>query len=319
MKALIHTKYGSPKLLELKECEKPSPENDELLIKVYATTVNRTDCAMLRAKPFIMRFFTGFLKPKNQILGTDFAGVVEAVGQNIQSFKIGDKVFGFDDRGISSHAEYMTIKENNAIAKIPENLNYSQIAACIEGIHYAINIINKTKLKKGKGVLVNGATGAIGSSTVQLLKHYGAEITATCKSDNIELVKSLGANKIIDYTQEDFTKLNETFDYVFDTVGKSTFANCKPLLNPTGVYISSELGPMIQNLFLPLITSLLGGKKVIFPIPGNTKASMLKIAELCKNGKLIPIIDKEYTMKEIPEAFEYVEKGQKVGNVVINY
>jgi NADPH:quinone reductase-like Zn-dependent oxidoreductase len=317
MKAAIYENYGSPDVLEIKEVEKPVPEDNEVLIRVYATTVNRSDCAMLRAKPFIMRFTTGLVSPNRPILGTDFAGQIEAVGNGVLLFNVGDRVFGFDDGGLSSHAQYMTLSENNALAIIPDNLTYEQAAASIEGAHYAYNFINKVELKKGQRVLVNGATGAIGSAAVQLLKYYGADITAVCNTKNIELVKSLGANKTIDYLKEDFTKSDEKYNYVFDTVGKSTFAKCKPLLVSGGVYISSELGPNAQNPFLALITPFYGDKKVVFPLPLNRKKSVLLIKKLSEEGKFKAVIDRKYPLEEIADAFRYVEKGQKTGNVII--
>ena len=317
MKAITYIKYGPPEVLQLIEVAKPAPKDHEVLIKVYATTVNRTDCAMLRAKPFIMRFFTGLLKPNKSILGVDFAGEIEAVGKNVTSLKAGDKVFGLDVSGLSSYAQYMTISENKAIATLPHNMSYEQAAACMEGAHYAYNFINKVTIKTGQKILVNGATGAIGSALVQLLTYLKANVTAVCNTKNLELVKSIGASKVVDYTKEDFTRTEEKYNFVFDAVGKSSFAKCKPLLEPGGVYISSELGRMAQNPFLALITPLLGNKKVIFPIPEDCRKSVLFIKKLCEEGKFKAVIDRNYSFEEIAEAFKYVEKGEKTGNVVI--
>ncbi len=264
-----------------------------------------------------MRFFTGLLKPNKPILGTDFAGKIEAVGKNVASFKVGDKVFGFDDGGLSSHAQYMTLSENKALATIPNNISYEEAAASMEGAHYAYNFLNKVNLKSGQKVLVNGATGAIGSAAVQLLKYFGANVTAVCSTKNLELVKSIGAKKVIDYTKEDFTKNNEKYNFIFDAVGKSSFTKCKPLLQSGGVYISSELGWMAQNLFFALITPIIGNKKVIFPIPSDCRRSVLFIKKLSEEGKFKAVIDRKYSLKEIAEAYRYVEKGQKTGNVVI--
>jgi NADPH:quinone reductase-like Zn-dependent oxidoreductase len=272
---------------------------------------------MLRAEPFIMRFFTGVLKPNKSILGTDFAGKIEAVGKNVESLKVGDKVFGLDDSGLSSHAQYMTLSENKALATIPNNISYEEAAASMEGAHYAYNFLNKVNLKSGQKVLVNGATGAIGSAAVQLLKYFGANVTAVCSTKNLELVKSIGANKVIDYTKEDFTKNNEKYNFIFDAVGKSSFTKCKPLLQSGGVYISSELGWMAQNLFFALITPIIGNKKVVFPIPSDCRRSVLFIKKLSEEGKFKAVIDRKYSLKEIAEAYRYVEKGQKTGNVVI--
>ncbi|MFC1476394.1 NAD(P)-dependent alcohol dehydrogenase [Fibrobacterota bacterium] len=317
MKAIICTKYGSPDVLQLKEVQKPVPRENEVLIKIHATTVNRTDCATLRAKPFLARLITGLFKPNKPILGTEFAGKIEAVGKNVSSYKVSDKIFGLNDMGLGSHAEYMTISEDSALATIPENITYEQAAASTEGAHYAYNFINKVDLKSEHNVLVNGASGGIGSAALQLVKYFGANVTAVCNTKNIELIKSLGADKVIDYLKEDFTKDDQKYNFVFDAVGKSSFAKCKQLLHPGGVYISSELGPMAQNIFFALITPIIGKKKVIFPLPTNCKGSVLLIKKLIEEGKFKAVIDRKYPLEQIVEAYKYVETGQKTGNVVI--
>jgi len=317
MKAIVCTKYGPPDVLQLKEVEKPIPKDNEVLIRVHATTVNRTDCAILRAVPFFMRLVTGIFKPNRPIPGTEFAGRIEAIGKDVSSYKVGDKVFGFDDSGLGSHAQYMTISEHKALSTIPINMTYEQAAASTEGAHYAYNFINKVKLNRGQKVLVNGATGAIGSAAVQFLKYFGADVTAVCSTKNIELVRSLGAHRVIDYARDDFTEDDEKYNFVFDTVGKSSFAKCRPLLDPGGVYISSELGYMAQNLLLPLITRIIGNNTVKFPTPTDCKGSILFIKKLIEEGKFKAVIDREYPLEQIVEAYKYVETGQKTGNVVI--
>ncbi len=317
MKAIVCTKYGPPEVLKLREVEKPTPKDNEVLVKIYATTVNRTDCAMLRAEPFISRFVTGIFKPNRLILGTEFAGKIEAVGKNVTSYEIGDKVFGFDDSGSGSHAQYMTISEDKALTTIPRNITYEQAAASTEGAHYAYNFIKKVNLKSEQKVLVNGATGAIGSAAVQFLKYFGVNVNAVCSTKNIELVKSLGAEKVFDYTKEDFAKDDQKYNFIFDTVGKSSFGKCKPLLKPGGVYISSELGHMSQNIFLALITPIFGNKKVKFPIPTDCRGSVLFTKKLIEKGKFKAVIDRKYPLEQIVEAYKYVEKGQKIGNVVV--
>jgi NADPH:quinone reductase-like Zn-dependent oxidoreductase len=317
MKAVVRTHYGPPEVLQVREVSKPQPGDHEVLIKVHATTVNRTDCGIQFARPFIIRFFTGLLKPKHPIPGTDFAGEIEASGKDVTSFKVGDKVWGFDDSGLRSQAEYMILSENKALTTIPDNLSYGEAAASSEGAHYAYNFVNKMDLQPGQKVLVNGATGAIGSAAVQLLKHFGVYVTAVGNTKNLELIKSLGADKVIDYTKEDFTRDDETYDCVFDTVGKSTFAKCRPLLRPGGVYMSSELGPGAQNPFLALITPVWGGKKVKFPFPTNPKRSILFIKKLIEEGEFKPVIDRTYPLEKIREAYRYVASGQKTGNVVV--
>ncbi len=320
MKAIVYTKYGSPDVLQLKEVAKPTPKDNEVLIKIHATTVNRTDCATVRAKPFFMRIVTGLFKPKKSIPGTEFAGEVAVVGKSVSSLKVGDRVFGFDDEGLESYAQYLTIQEDKVVT-IPDNLSYNQAAPSFEGAHYAYNFINKVNLQAGQNVLVNGATGAIGSAAVQLLKYFEIEVTAVCSTKNIELVKSLGADRVIDYTKEDFTKDKQKYDFVFDTVGKSSFFKCQHLLKPGGIYISSDLGFMAQNLFLPLITPIIkpmmGNKKTIFPTPQDIKGSLLFIKSLIEQNKFKALIDRELTLEQIVEAYKYVEKGHKTGNVVI--
>jgi len=320
MKAVVYTKYGSPDVLQLKEVEKPVPENDEVLIRVHATTVNRTDCATIRAIPFFARIITGVFKPKKQIPGTEFAGEIISIGENVSSLETGDKVFGFDDQGAESHAQYMTIKKDKVIT-IPGNISYEQAAASSEGAHYAFNFINKVDLQKGQDILVNGATGAIGSAAVQLLKYFDVNVTAVCATEYIELVKSLGADKVIDYQKEDFTRDGQEYNFVFDTVGKSSFFKCMHLLLPNGVYISSDLGYMAQNIFLPLITPvikpLLGNRKTASPIPVDVGRSLGLIKKLIELGEFKAVIDREYPLEQIVDAYRYVEKGYKTGNVVI--
>ncbi|MBL7858676.1 MAG: NAD(P)-dependent alcohol dehydrogenase [Cyclobacteriaceae bacterium] len=317
MKASVYTKYGPPDVLTIRDIEKPVPKDHEVLIRVMAATVNRTDCAMLRAKPFIMRFFIGLWKPRKLVLGTDFAGVVEATGQHVKRFKVGDRVFGFNDMGVCSHAQYMTIAEQNAMGVIPDAISFRHAAASIEGAHYAYNFSNKVTIAKEQKILVNGATGAIGSAMVQLLKYYGAHVTAVCNKKNVSLVKSLGADRIIDFEKEDFTNGDQQYDCIFDAVGKSSFGRCKHLLTPRGIYSSSELGWMAQNIFFALITPVMGGKKVIFPIPTNPQKSVTLLQQLMEQGKFMPVIDRVYPLEQIATAFQYVETGQKTGNVII--
>ena len=318
MKAIIRTTYGSPEVLQLKDIPTPIPKDDEVLIRVHATTINRTDCGILTGKPYIIRAFTGIFKPRDLVPGTDFAGQIEAVGEKVTAFKAGDRVWGLQDEGLASQAEYMTIREDKAITHIPENVSYQEAVVCGEGAHYAYNFITKVKIEKGTKVLVNGATGAIGSSAVQLLKHFGATVTAVGNTKNMAIIKSLGADKVFDYQKEDFTKDTEQYDFVFDAVGKSTFAKCKPLLTSKGVYISSELGPNAQNLYLPLITRLKGGKRVIFPFPSSCKRSVLLMTELMAQQKFKGVIDRVYSLEKVADGYNYVISGQKTGNVILS-
>ena len=314
MKAAIRRRYCSPDQIKIETLEKPIPTKNELLIKVHATTVNRTDCANLTAKPFIMRFVLGFLKPRKKILGTDFAGEVVAIGKKVNSFKIGDKVFGFTDTGAESQAEYLTTTAENLFL-IPENIDYKEAAASLEGAHYAYTFIHKVTIKPGQTILINGATGAIGSALLQFVRQFDVEITATCNTKNSKLIQSLGTDKIYDYTKNDFTDTNDTYDFIFDAVGKSTFGKCKPLLKEKGIYISSELGPYAQNLFYLLLT-MFSRKKVIFPLPYSKQKTIPYIRKFLESGKFKPVIDRAYSLEDISKAYAYVITGKKTGNVI---
>jgi len=318
MKAAIRTNYGGPNAINIQAIEKPQLGPNEVLIKVYATTVNRTDCAILTGQPFIMRFLLGLRKPKVASLGTDFAGVIEAVGSEVTKFYVDDRVFGFKDEGLNSQAEYMTFSEDDPMALIPDNISFEEAAASIEGAHYAINTLNKIELNPQQKILVNGATGAIGSALLQLLKHQNINTTVVCNTKNKGLMKALGADKLFDYTKEDFTKDEQLYDYVFDAVGKSTFGKCKPILKEKGVYISSELGPYAQNIFFSLITPFFGGKKVKFPFPKDIQYSLNFMKDLLEQKKFKPVIDRSYPLEKISDAYTYVSSGQKTGNVILN-
>jgi NADPH:quinone reductase-like Zn-dependent oxidoreductase len=318
MKAAVHTRYGPPEVVQISEVDKPTAKDNELLVKVHATTVNRTDCGYRAAKPFVLRFFTGLVRPRAPILGTEFAGEVEAVGTAVTSFEVGDRVFGYVEGLFGAHAEYMVIPEDGSLATIPADLAYEEAAPSTEGSHYALANIRGAKIRSGQDVLVYGATGAIGSAAVQLLKSLGAHVTAVCATANVELVRSLGADRVIDYTVEDFTKDDQRYDVVFDAAGKSSFGRCKQLLKPGGIYLSTGLGPLSENVILPLITPLFGGKKVMFPIPKHDQKMVRHFKELIESGKFKPIIDRRYSLDRIVEAYRYVETGQKIGNVVIS-
>ena len=319
MKAVVREKYGSADVLMIKEVEVPTPDSNEVLIRVYATTVNKTDCGILWGKPFIIRFFLGLFKPKSPYMGTDFAGKIESVGKDVTIFEVGDRVWGFNDNGLGTQAQFMKISADKALTTIPENINYEQAAASAEGVHYAYNCIKKANVSKGQKVLVYGATGAIGSSAVQILKYFEADITAVGNTKNIELIRSLGADKVVDYTKEDFTKDDQKYNFVFDAVGKTSFGKCKKLLEDDGIYISTELGPGGQNIFLHFTTAIMGNKKVIFPIPTDIRSSIFFIKDLIEKEKFKPVIDRKYPFENIVEAYKYVATGQKTGNVVITF
>jgi len=320
MKAIVYSRYGPPDVLQMKELEIPVPQDNEVLVKIRATTVNRTDNATIRGIPFFARIVTGVVRPKKSTPGTELAGDIVAVGKQVTSLKVGDRVFGFNDNGSESHAEYTTIAEDKVVT-IPQGVSYEQAAASSEGSHYAYNFINKVPLKQGDQVLVNGASGAIGSAAVQLLRYFGAEVTAVCSTRNVELVRSLGADRVIDYSKQDFTQDDHRYHYVFDTVGKSSFFKCRRLLLPGGAYISSDLGFLSQNIFLPMITpvikSLIGNKITIFPFPVDVRGSLLLVRKMIEQGKFKAVIDRTYPLEEIFDAYQYVGKGHKTGNVVI--
>lgn len=317
MKAIVYKKYGPPEVAQLMEVPKPIPKDNELLIKVYSSTVNRTDSGFRSAEYFISRFWSGLLRPKYQILGCEFAGIIEEIGKGVTTFQKGDKVFGYNDKTFGGHAEYLTIAETEAVTNIPDNISFDEAAALTEGGHYALVDIRAAKIERGQNVVVYGATGAIGSAAVQLLKHFGATITAVCNTKNVELVKSLGADIVIDYQTQDFTKTENKFQFIFDAVGKSSFGQCKPLLTEKGIYISTELGKNGENILFALTTPLLGGKKLLFPIPTITKMDVIFLKELVQKGEYKPVIDRMYTLEHIVDAYKYVETGQKTGNVVI--
>ncbi|TAE36905.1 MAG: NAD(P)-dependent alcohol dehydrogenase [Runella slithyformis] len=312
MKAIVHHEYGSADVLHLQEVPKPAPKADQILVKIYATTVNRTDTGLRSCEYFISRLFTGLFKPKFQIWGSEFAGVVVEVGQSVQKFKIGNEVFGLSADTFGAHAEYLAVSENGSVAHKPRNLSFAEAAAICEGPYLALNYLEKVKLGPQHQILINGASGSIGSSGVQLAKYFGAAVTAVTDTKNGALARSLGADVVIDYTQEDFTQRAHRFDFVFDAVGKSSFFKCKPLLKPNGVYFSTELGYLSQNVYLPLFT-----KQIIFPIPKDTQQQIELFKEMAEAGQLRAVIDRTYTLEDTAQAHRYVEKGMKVGSVVV--
>jgi NADPH:quinone reductase-like Zn-dependent oxidoreductase len=300
------------------EVEKPAAKDHEVLVRVHATTVNRTDCGVRAAKPFIYRFFLGLRRPRLTVLGNEFAGQVEAVGAGVTSYKVGDRVFGFSGTWFGAHAEYMTMAEDGMLATMPAGLSYEEAAPSTEGSLYALSALRAAKLQRGQSVLLNGATGAIGSAAVQLLRGMGAEVTAVCGTEHVELVRGLGADRVIDYTAEDFTRDAQRYDVVLDAVGKSSFGRCRRLLKPGGLYLSADLGPLSLNPVLALVTPLFGGRRVRFPIPRQDQGTVAYIKERIESGTFRPITDRRYRLDQIVEAYRYVETGRKVGNVVIS-
>jgi NADPH:quinone reductase-like Zn-dependent oxidoreductase len=317
MRAVVYKKYGKPEVAHIEEIERPVPKDNELLIKVYASTVNRTDAGFRSAEYFVSRFFSGLFKPKYPVLGCEFAGIIEEMGKNVTNFNRFAKVFGYNDFRFGGHGEYLILHKNDALTYMPYNLNFIESAPLCEGAHYALCNIRAAKVKYGDEVMVYGATGAIGSAAVQLLKHFGAKVTAVCATAQVSLVKSLGADEVIDYLTQDFTTCNKHFNFIFDAVGKSSFSACKPLLKENGIYISTELGKNGENIFLAIMGKIKGGKRVLFPIPSTKKEDIELLKELAESGVYKPIIDKVYPLEEIVDAYHYVESGQKIGNVVL--
>ncbi len=317
MKAAIADRYGSADVLRIADVDRPVPKANEVLVRVRNTTVNRTDEGILSGRYLLMRFFTGLFRPKSPILGTDFAGTVEQVGASVTTFRIGDEVFGLNDEGLRSHAEYLAIGEDKSLAIMPAGVDHAHAVASLEGAHYAYNIIRSVGEVKGRQVLVNGGTGAIGSAAVQLLTHFGADVTAVCGTEHLGTLRSLGARHVIDFHKEDFTTRGERFHFVLDTVGKSTFGKCKAVLLPKGVYVSTELGPHWQNVWFALFSFLFFNKKVKFPIPRGCRMSVLFMKDLIEQGQFRPLIERTFPLDMIADAYRHVASGQKIGNVVI--
>ena len=317
MKAAVNAKYGPPDVLKIIDVPKPVPKSDEVLIRVHATTVNRTDCGFLRGEPFLTRFFSGLFRPTYLCLGNEFAGEIVETGSSATLFTPGDRVFGFSDTRFGGHAEYMVMGEREGIAMMPAHYSYEEAAPMTEGSHYALCDLRAAKIAPGQRWLIYGATGAIGSAAVQLAKYFGAEVTAVCATHTMHLVQSFGPDRVLDYTKQDFTKLPDQFDVVFDAVGKRSFGECKSILKENGIYMSTDLGPHSENPFLALLTPLFGGKKVLFPIPSISKKDVEFLCELAETGHFKPLIDRTYSLEQIVDAYNYVETGMKTGNVVI--
>jgi NADPH:quinone reductase-like Zn-dependent oxidoreductase len=320
MKAVICTKYGPPEVLQLTEVEKPIPKDNEVQIRIYAAAVTTEDPLNRKGEPFFARIFTGLIRPKNPILGAEFAGVIDAAGKDAKLFKEGDQVLGSTGTSYGCYAEYVCMPEKGFLAIKPANLTYEEAAPICAALAAWNFLVDKANIQSGQKVLINGASGSVGTFAIQLARYFDAEVTGVCSTTNIEMVKSLGADKVIDYTQEDFTQSDETYDIIFDAVSKSSFSRCKGSLTKKGVYLSTV--PGLPILLQMLWTSKMASKKAKFSATGlrpvKKRLIFLKeLIELIEAGKLMSIIDRRYSLEQIAEAHRYVEKGHKKGNVVI--
>src|SRR6201989_530558 len=311
MKAIVYTKYGPPEVLNIREVEKPVPGENDVLIKIHATTVTSGDVRIRKADPFAVRFFYGLTKPKRPILGFALAGEIETAGSNVKLFKAGDKVFGTTGLRFGAYAEYKCLPEKGVLSIKPNNMTYDEAADIPFGANTALYFLKKANISAGQKVAMYGAAGAVGTSAVQLAKYFGADVTGVCSTTNADMVKALGADKVIDYTIEDFTKNAETYGVIYETVGKSSVSGCLQSLKKKGVLILGAAGmsQMLQGLW----GTKTSGRKLIAGVVNETKEDMIFIKDLIESGQLKPVIDRTYPFEQIAEAHRYVDKGHKKG------
>jgi NADPH:quinone reductase-like Zn-dependent oxidoreductase len=321
MKAIEYKKYGPPEVLQLIEVDKPTLKANEVLVKIYATTVTATECMFRQGKPFATRLFTGLTKPKITRLGEELAGEIDAVGKDVKNFKKGDKVFGTAGPKFGANAEYLCVNEDGVLSLKPDNINFDEAASSVDGFLTAMPFLRAVgKIKKGQSVLIIGASGSVGSAAVQIAKYFETEVTGVCSTSNVDLVKSIGADKVFDYTKEEFTESGQAYNIIFDAVGKLSFSKAKKALKKDGIFLEAGMGlGIISNV---LWTSVFGNKKAKIAAtglrpPSERKKDLVFLKQLIEEGKIKPVIDKTYPLAEIAKAHAYVDKGHKKGNVVI--
>ena len=317
MQASVYLRYGGPEVLHVTDVPTPTPMPAQMLVRIHAAAVNRTDTGFRTGMPIITRFFSGLFRPKCNILGSEFAGEVVAIGAEVTKFAVGDRVFGVNANGFSTHAQYACINEDAPVALMPSTVTFEEAASVSDGVVLALTNLRRGELTEGQRILIYGASGSIGTAGVQLAKHMGAHVTAVCATDQVGLVRSLGADEVIDRTERDFTAIGETYDIVFDAVGKSSFRKCRRLLVKRGKYLSTDLGFLWQNPLLWLVTSRLPIKRAYLPVPTYRKAEVEQLRDLLEAGDYRPVIDRTYTLEQVVEANRYVDSQAKIGNVVL--
>jgi NADPH:quinone reductase-like Zn-dependent oxidoreductase len=314
MKAVVHDRYGPPDVLSLAEVDPPVPGPGEILVRVRATTVNRTDCHRRGADPFVWRLFGGLRRPRRRILGSELAGLVASVGAAVTGFKAGDEVFGLSPWRLGAHAEFVCVSAGGLIAVKPAGVSFEEAAAVCDGGLNALGALRRARVAAGTRILIYGASGSIGTAAVQLARYFGADVTAVCNTANVGIVASIGADRVIDYTREDFTQNGQAYDVIYDAVGKHRFRRCRASLRPGGIYLATDL---VQNMLLAVGTSLAGRRKVVFPMSQHAQKDVLFLAGLLSSGRYRPVIDRSYPLDQVIEAARYVETQQKTGNVVL--
>jgi NADPH:quinone reductase-like Zn-dependent oxidoreductase len=318
MRAAVHERYGPPEVVRVLDRPVPSPGEGELLVRVHRTTVNRTDTAYRSGRPAVNRVVAGIRRPRATVLGCEFAGVVTATGPGVREPAVGERVFGYVEGRFGAHAEYLLVPADGFLATIPPGVPDDVAAAATEGAHYALAVLQRARIRSGEQVLVHGATGAIGSALVQLLHDAGATVTAVCDGEHADLVRGLGAVRVVDRTRSDSTRDPGTYDVVVDAVGKSSFGACRRLLRPRGRFVSTDLGRGAQNPLLALVTPVLRRRRVVFPVPVADPAMPGRLRDLLASGRFRPVLDPHrFRLEDVVEAHRYVETGQKIGSVVV--